>query len=52
LFGPPVVAVVTLGAVTIASFEGRCLVTGVYDADGNVVHLQPEREVPNGTRVY
>ncbi|MFQ3318918.1 MAG: tRNA-binding protein [Natronomonas sp.] len=67
LLGRQVVAVVNLGTVNIAGFESQCLVTGVDsagrdpagsraapddDGDGNVVHLQPEREVPNGTRVY
>ena len=46
------VAVVNLGTVSVAGFESQCLVTGVDDADGDVVHLQPERAVPNGTRVY
>ena len=66
LIGRQVVAVVNLGSVNIAGFESECLVTGVDGAgrapaggraesdgaDGGVVHLQPEREVPNGTRVY
>ena len=52
LEGRQVVAVVNLGTVSIAGYESQCLVTGVDDADGDVVHLQPEREVPNGTRVY
>ncbi len=52
LVGRQVVAVLNLGTVSIAGFESRCLVTGVDDADGDVVHLQPERAVPNGTRVY
>ena len=67
LIGRQVVAVVNLGSVNIAGFESECLVTGVDsagrghagsraepddDADGDVVHLQPEREVPNGARVY
>ncbi len=47
-----VLAVVNLGTVTVAGFESECLVTGVDDADGTVVHLQPEREVPDGTRLY
>lgn len=51
LIGRQVVAVVNLGTVRIAGFESECLVTGV-DGDDGVVHLQPEREVPNGTRVY
>lgn len=52
LVGKQVVAVVNLGTVDIAGFESQCLVTGVDDADGDVVHLQPERAVPNGTRIY
>jgi tRNA-binding protein len=52
LVGSQVLAVVNLGTVNIAGFESQCLVTGVDDADGDVVHLQPEREVPNGTRLY
>jgi tRNA-binding protein len=52
LEGRQVLAVVNLGTVTIAGYESQCLVTGVDDADGNVVHLQPERQVPDGSRVY
>ncbi len=52
LLGSQVLAVVNLGTVTVAGFESQCLVTGVDDADGDVVHLRPERDVPNGTRVY
>jgi tRNA-binding protein len=52
LVGQQVVAVVNLGTVSIAGFESECLVTGVDDGDGGVVHLQPERPVPNGARVY
>lgn len=52
LEGRQVVTVVNLGTVNIAGFESQCLVVGVDDADGDVVHLQPERPVPDGTRVY
>lgn len=52
LLGRQVVAVVNLGTVQIAGFESECLVTGVDDGEEGVVHLQPEREVENGTRVY
>lgn len=52
LVGRQVVAVVNLGQVTVAGFESQCLVTGVDDGEGGVVHLQPEREVPIGGRVY
>lgn len=52
LVGRQVIAVVNLGTVRIAGYESQCLVTGVDDPDGHVVHLEPEREVPNGTRIY
>lgn len=52
LVGRQVLAVVNLGEVTVAGFESQCLVTGVEDGEGGVVHLQPERPVPNGRRVY
>lgn len=52
LVGRQVVAVVNLGTVNIAGFESQCLVTGVDDGEGGVVHLQPEQEVPKGVRVY
>jgi tRNA-binding protein len=52
LCGRQVLAVCNLGTVPIAGFESECLVTGVDDADGDVVHLEPERAVENGTRVY
>ena len=52
LLGEQVVAVVNLGTVTVAGFESQCLVTGVDDGEGGVVHLQPERPVENGERVY
>lgn len=52
LLGSQVLAVVNLGTVSIAGYESQCLVTGVDDGDGNVVHLQPERDVPNGVRLY
>jgi tRNA-binding EMAP/Myf-like protein len=29
-------------------FGTECLVTGVDDADGGVVHLRPDRQVPSG----
>jgi len=52
LEGRQVVAVVNLGVVRIADFESECLVVGVDDDEGDVVHLQPEQPVPDGTRVY
>lgn len=51
LLGRQVLAVVNLGTVSIAGFESQCLVTGV-DGEEGVVHLEPERKVENGQRVY
>lgn len=51
LVGRQVVAVVNLGTVTVAGYDSECLVTGVDRPEG-VVHLQPEREVEVGARVY
>ena len=52
LVGRLVVAAVNLGARRIAGFMSEVLVLGLPDADGNVVLLTPEREVPLGGRVY
>ena len=52
LRGRQVVAVVNLGTVNIAGFESQCLVVGVDDEHGDVVHLQPEGPVPDGSRIY
>ena len=52
LVGSQVVAVVNLGTVNVAGFESACLVTGINDGDGGIVHLTTERTVPDGTRVH
>lgn len=52
LLDKQVVAVVNLGTVNIAGFESQCLVVGVDDEDGNVVHLRPDEPVANGERIY
>jgi tRNA-binding protein len=52
LLGAQVVAVVNLGTVNIAGFESECLVTGVDDGSGTIVHLTTERPVPDGSRVH
>ncbi len=52
LEGRPVVAAVNLGPRRVAGFLSEVLVLGVPDAEGRVVLLAVEREVPLGGRVY
>jgi len=47
-----VIAAVDLGERKIAGFTSEVLVLGLPDAKGNVVLLEPERDVPLGGRVY
>lgn len=51
LVGKQVLAVVNFPAKQIANFFSECLVLGVYDSEGAVILLQPERMVENGQRV-
>ena len=52
LVGRLVVAAVNLGDRRIAGFNSQVLVLGLPNADGHVVLLEPERDVPLGGRVY
>lgn len=52
LVGRLVVAAVNLGTRVVAGFPSEVLVLGVPDAEGRVVLLAPEREVPLGGRVF
>ena len=52
LAGRLVVAAVNLGERRIAGFKSEVLVLGLPDANGHVVLLEPERDVPLGGRVY
>lgn len=52
LVGRLVIAAMNLGTRRIAGFESEVLVLGVPDAQGNVVLLGPQREVPLGGRVF
>ena len=52
LQGTQVIAVVNLGTRRVAGFRSDCLVLGLNNADGGVIHLTPERRVPDGNRVY
>jgi tRNA-binding protein len=51
LVGTTVVCVANLPPRRIASFKSEVLVLGVYDADGTVILLRPDRPVAPGHRV-
>jgi tRNA-binding protein len=52
LVGRQVVAAMNLGTRNVAGVVSEVLVLGLPDADGAVVLLEPEREVPLGGRMY
>ena len=52
LLGRLIVAAVNLGARNVAGFTSEVLVLGVPSAEGEVVLLEVERDVPLGGRVY
>jgi tRNA-binding protein len=52
LEGRLVVAAVNLGARTIAGFTSDALVLGADDAEGRVVLLSVDQDVPLGQRIY
>ena len=45
------IAVVSFPPKQIGPFMSECLVLGLYNEDNDVVLLQPEREIRNGSRV-
>lgn len=51
LVGRQVVAVVNFPRKQVGPFMSEVLVTGFADADGAIVLAQPDRPVPNGTRL-
>src|SRR6478672_3916864 len=51
LVGRQVIAVVNFPPKQIANFFSECLVLGVYNADYEVVLLQPSMPVENGDRI-
>lgn len=52
LVGRLVVAAVNLGTRRVNGFPSEVLVLGLPDADGRVVLLAPDRDVPLGGRVF
>lgn len=51
LIGKQVIAVLNFPPKQIANMMSECLVLGVVEDDSRVTLLQPERNVPNGTRI-
>ncbi|TYB79916.1 tRNA-binding protein [Bizionia myxarmorum] len=51
LVGKQVVAVVNFPAKQIANMMSECLILGGLGDDKDVVLLQPERVIPNGTKI-
>ena len=52
LTGRKVLAVINFPPRQIGKFMSEVLVLGVPDADGEVVLLAPDKDVPNGGRMY
>ena len=52
LLGRQVLAVINFPPRQIATFFSEILVLGVPDADGNVVLVEPQSEVPLGGRLF
>ena len=52
LVGRKVIAVVNFPPKQVGPFMSECLTLGVPDAEGEVVLLVPEQNVPNGSRMF
>lgn len=52
LVGRQVVGVINFPRKQIANFFSEVLVTGFAQSDGAVVLVQPERNVPNGSKLF
>ncbi len=51
LVGRQVIVVVNFPVKQIGSFFSECLVLGIYNVNNEVVLLQPERMVTNGSKI-
>jgi tRNA-binding protein len=52
LTGKQVLAVVNFPPKQIGPFVSECLTLGLPDGQGNVVLIQPSRQVPNGGKLF
>ena len=52
LIGRQIVGVINFPPKQIGPFSSEFLTTGFADESGNVVLTQPERKVPNGTKMF
>ena len=52
LLGKQVVCVINFPPKQIGPFISECLTTGFADEHGDVVLTQPERHVPNGSKIF
>ena len=51
LIGKQIIAVINFPPKQIADFMSECLVLGVYDANKNVILLQPDKATENGNKI-
>ena len=51
LVGEQVIAVVNFPPKQIGPIMSQCLVLGIYDADGKVVLLRPDKSIENGSKI-
>lgn len=52
LKGKQVVCVINFPTKQIGPFLSECLTTGFADENGDIVLTQPERSVPNGSKIF
>ena len=52
LIGKQVAAVINFPKKQIGPFMSECLTLGFPDENGDVILVQPERNIPNGGRLY
>lgn len=52
LLGRQVVCVINFPPKQIGPFISECLTTGFADENGDIVLTQPERKVPNGSKIF